>query len=39
MSGTLINLVFQLLAGAIGGAGGETFLTALLPLLQGASNK
>jgi hypothetical protein len=61
MTGTLINLIIQLiagalggnaagatmknldlgtlgnsLAGAIGGAGGGTLLTALLPLLQGA---
>jgi len=63
MSATLINLIIQLvagalggnaagatmknldlgtlgntIAGAIGGAGGGTLLTALLPLLQGAAN-
>lgn len=62
MSGTLINLIIQLIAGAIGGnavgagvknvdlgtlgnsvagaiggAGGGTLLTALLPLLQGTA--
>jgi hypothetical protein len=63
MSATLINLIIQLIAGAvggnavgagmknvdlgtlgntvagaIGGAGGGTLLTALLPVLQGAAN-
>jgi hypothetical protein len=63
MSATLINLIIQLIAGAvggnavgagmknvdlgtlgntiagaIGGAGGGTLLTALLPILQGAAN-
>jgi hypothetical protein len=63
MSATLINLIVQLIAGAvggnavgagmknvdlgtlgntiagaIGGAGGGTLLTALLPVLQGAAN-
>jgi hypothetical protein len=63
MSGTIINLIIQLvagaiggnavgagaknldigtlgntIAGAIGGAGGGTLLTSLLPLLQGAGS-
>jgi uncharacterized membrane protein YeaQ/YmgE (transglycosylase-associated protein family) len=63
MSATLLNLIIQLvagalggnaagasmknldlgtlgntIAGAVGGAGGGTLLTALLPLLQGAAN-
>jgi hypothetical protein len=38
MSATVINLIIQLIAGAIGGWGGGTLLTSLIPLLAGMAD-